>query len=106
MTPATMTPARGVSSPPATMTPARGVTTIHGEDIASLVLSRPASESEQGPCIVVTPLAGVMEVERRHFLQKSHGHPNFLVVFAKYSSSAILAEHFLVVRTGSLIFRS
>ena len=47
-----------------------------------------------------------MEVERWHFLQKSHAHPNFLVVFAKYSSSAILAEHFLVVRTGSLIFRS
>src|SRR6266568_4101528 len=45
---------------PTPMTPARGVTTIHGEDIASLVLRRGASESEPESCIVVTPLAGVM----------------------------------------------
>src|SRR5712691_10880511 len=50
------------------MTPARGVTTLDEEDITLLILSRPASESEPEPCIVVTPLAGVMAGGRASWL--------------------------------------
>ncbi len=85
------------------MTPARGVTTIHGEDIASLVLSRPASESEPEPSIVVTPLAGVMEVERRHFLQKKDAHPRlsyllYILNLLLYTFSASRPKSFFYIQ--------
>jgi len=42
------------------MTPARGVTTIHGSCSLSLADLLRTSEAMSSPCIVVTPLAGVM----------------------------------------------
>src|SRR6266567_9510797 len=50
--------------PPAPMTPARGVTTIHGSGSLSLAGLLRTSEAMSSPCIVVTPLAGVMGVGR------------------------------------------